>query len=585
MASIDDLIGKPNDWDTLFPEDIPYDPTTKTFEVGLVLGGTVSAGAYTSGVVDFLIEALDEWQKARVKPDGSPDTTVPDWKVKIKVVTGTSGGGITAAVLARALAYKFPHIRANSSTDDQNSNPFYSIWVNDVQIDKFLDSSDISPSNDLLALLNTQVLDDAATKIYQFNFPNTALLDQHREFVDNPFTVFITLTNLRGIPYRIDMGNGFAQEYIDHADYVRLAVFTQGFDDTQALRPDEFVIGSNLVNANAITWDRAVEFALGTSAFPVGLKQRDLVRPISHYRYRPVVFPDTVNPVHYVEPNWDELLIPGTTVIPDDYHFTVVDGGVTNNEPIALCRNTLAGYTTRNPRDIKHAYRAIILIDPFAESATLGPSAHLNLFSSFGPLLNTWKEQARYDTRDLLLAGDPNVFSRFMITAQREGTTAGGKSIATACADAFGGFLHPLFRRHDFLLGRKNCQDFLKNTFFVSDDNHLVANWAINNPTSANIFSQTGSTTQLVRLIPLYGACQAVEATIAYPKGVFNVNGVVFQNLLKNRIVAIVNKLDKQLAQNVFEELYLEPIIGTLKDKLQNLVTKWLQTSLQDWGL
>ena len=83
----------------------------------------------------------------------------------------------------------------------------------------------------------------------------------------------------------------------------------------------------------------------------------------------------------------------------------------------------------------------------------------------------------------------------------------------------------------------------------------------------------------------MYGACQAVEATIAYPKGVFNVNGVVFQNLLKNRIVAIVNKLDKQLAQNVFEELYLEPIIGTLKDKLQNLVTKWLQTSLQDWGL
>ena len=28
-----------------------------TFELGLVLGGTVSAGAYTGGVLDFLIEA------------------------------------------------------------------------------------------------------------------------------------------------------------------------------------------------------------------------------------------------------------------------------------------------------------------------------------------------------------------------------------------------------------------------------------------------------------------------------------------------------------------------------------------------
>ena len=29
-----------------------------TFELGLVLGGTVSAGAYTAGALDFLIEAL-----------------------------------------------------------------------------------------------------------------------------------------------------------------------------------------------------------------------------------------------------------------------------------------------------------------------------------------------------------------------------------------------------------------------------------------------------------------------------------------------------------------------------------------------
>ena len=33
-----------------------------TFEIGLVMAGAVSAGAYTAGVVDFLIEALDEYK-------------------------------------------------------------------------------------------------------------------------------------------------------------------------------------------------------------------------------------------------------------------------------------------------------------------------------------------------------------------------------------------------------------------------------------------------------------------------------------------------------------------------------------------
>lgn len=35
------------------------------FEVGLVLSGTVSAGPYTAGVIDYLIEALDAWYEAK----------------------------------------------------------------------------------------------------------------------------------------------------------------------------------------------------------------------------------------------------------------------------------------------------------------------------------------------------------------------------------------------------------------------------------------------------------------------------------------------------------------------------------------
>jgi len=58
--------------DELFIQVEP--PAPNTFEFALVLGGTVSAGAYTAGAVDFLIEALDCWTTARDKHD-APDST------------------------------------------------------------------------------------------------------------------------------------------------------------------------------------------------------------------------------------------------------------------------------------------------------------------------------------------------------------------------------------------------------------------------------------------------------------------------------------------------------------------------------
>jgi len=34
----------------------------KTFEVGIVMAGAISAGAYTAGVMDFVIEALNAYE-------------------------------------------------------------------------------------------------------------------------------------------------------------------------------------------------------------------------------------------------------------------------------------------------------------------------------------------------------------------------------------------------------------------------------------------------------------------------------------------------------------------------------------------
>ena len=63
------------------------------FNIGLAMAGAASAGAYTAGVFDFLVEALDEWQKAKVRGDD-----VPRHEVFISAISGSSAGGTTAAL-------------------------------------------------------------------------------------------------------------------------------------------------------------------------------------------------------------------------------------------------------------------------------------------------------------------------------------------------------------------------------------------------------------------------------------------------------------------------------------------------------
>jgi predicted acylesterase/phospholipase RssA len=76
------------------------------FEFGVVMAGAVSAGAYSAGVFDFLTEALDAYHEAREDPDWDG----PTHDVRLRVQSGTSAGGITAALGAGALFRDFGHV-------------------------------------------------------------------------------------------------------------------------------------------------------------------------------------------------------------------------------------------------------------------------------------------------------------------------------------------------------------------------------------------------------------------------------------------------------------------------------------------
>ena len=94
----------------------------RTFELGLVMAGAISAGAYTGGVIDFLIEALDSWEAAQAAAEDGSGPVVPRHNVEIKVMAGTSAGGMTTAIAGAALGGDIEPVR-ELGTQDSESDP------------------------------------------------------------------------------------------------------------------------------------------------------------------------------------------------------------------------------------------------------------------------------------------------------------------------------------------------------------------------------------------------------------------------------------------------------------------------------
>jgi hypothetical protein len=498
-----------------------------TFEIALVLGGTVSAGAYTAGAVDFLIEALDRWTEQR-----TVDPSVPQHNVVLRVITGTSGGGVIAGIAARALNYEFPHIQQSTPIAECGTgNPFYDVWIKKLTLDGFLDTSDIGDK--LISVLNGKPIDEAAKSIVQFTGR-----PKRRAWLAAPLRVILTLTNLRGIPYKLRFSDGLGETFIDHADHVRFAVVYPG-QNVAEFRPDELTLGfDGDVLPQASNWDDFGEFAKATAAFPVGFPPRELKRPTEHYRYRVVAAPpdDPQSPPRppfsFLTPDWDALVEDGD--VPAIYKFLAVDGGATDNEPIELGRTALCGLNNRNPRAGEKAKRAVILIDPFAGEAKPGLKGLSSFPETLGGVSNALIQQTRYDSRDLLLAVDDDVFSRFMITPQN-GEASGAKAIASAGLGAFIGFACADFTRYDYLLGRKNCRDFLRQFFVLPAENPVFGGpWTADQKTQFASDAKPGK----LPIIPLVGTTANVQELDPWPSG--KLDPEIYGAAIKKRFRAIV---------------------------------------------
>lgn len=445
-------------------------PSTRVFELGIVMAGAVSAGAYSAGVMDFVMEALDAYEDA--KKQGGWDGPVHD--VRIPVMAGASAGGMTSAISALHVFHGLAHVWPGEPVPAKADNRLYSSWVSDISIEALLATTDLEGGRDkqgLKSALCCDVLDRIVKDAFTLNGAPRA-----RNWVgrgdDHSLRVLLTLTNMRGVPYSFKLfGSDAATKFgmLNHGDYL---------DFTIGMAP----VASNASHALDIQdtaapgWDLFRTAALATGAFPGGLAPRIIKRRAADYQDQiQVGYDDTVTQCF--------LGICPDSKFPaeGDYSFVSVDGGTVDNEPLELARRYLArgGHNDQNG---VMANRAVVLIAPFPNYRAPPPADPDDKLVHILPLLaSALIDQARFKPDELAKAANDKIFSRFMISPVRpvdNNPEALKYPIASGPLGGFSGFLHESFRRHDYLLGRRNAQAFLRWNFALPETNDLFAEFA-----------------------------------------------------------------------------------------------------------
>jgi hypothetical protein len=529
-------------------------PPAGTFDIGLVMAGAVSAGAFSAGALDFLIEALDAFeadkQAERKRHGPDPRTwSIPGHMVRIRVMAGASAGSIASAIAAVALKYRFPHV--SSDTVKPERNPFYRAWVSRIDIGRMLETRDLDdPAAPLTSLLDSTSLTEIADEVFNYR----AEAAPPRPYLHSPVRYLFALNNVRGIPYFVQMigaqkSQGFAM--IGHGDYASFDVRYRDGAGAPARADDVRMAFPN----SATGWKCFATAALGSGAFPAFLAPRWYQPDAANFKYRFLLGPGGMKGALRaveIKPSWNG------GVTPDPYTSAVIDGGTLNNEPLA--RTELAGIAGENPRSGRLANRATILIDPFPDLAahTDDPrrGQRTDVFGSLMGLLSGWISQARFSASDLALADNGEVYSRYLLAPDRgEADPGGATALACGALGGFSGFLSEQYRRHDYLLGRRNCQHFLRRYFVVPLDNeHVTA--AINPALLAEgqPWIVKGDDGRLeLQLIPLLGRLATPEPQPAWPIDQFAPDSIAAG--IKRRVNAVAYALARSKIKSTFYQI------------------------------
>jgi predicted acylesterase/phospholipase RssA len=530
------------------------------------MAGAISAGAYTAGVMDFLIEALDEWQKAKAAavedPDALESRECPIHSVRIKVIAGASAGGMTAGLAAGLLGMEYESV-TRQPTGAQPVTPvnnnLYRSWVNAIDIEPMLGVNDLEKpgKTGVQSLLDSSVVQTIADNAFQFERPDAR---RTRTYVADPLHLLLTVTNLRGVPYApefTDCQQLQPYEMTLHADYMHFTLGEQDPADPTAfwLKPYDF--------HNKKTWGVLLDSAIASGAFPIGLAPRILSRPPSQYNSRQWLLPaaDGYNragsrdtwvtiPPHW--PSVEQAAAKGTpSGKPYSYDFLCVDGGVMDNEPLDLARYYLIGPGASEPTAGPNVNHAVIMIMPFPNASPFPAEyrAESTLIQNAIATFTSLIDQARFDPQELLSAQNPEIYSRFLIVPRRGFRTDGTlepNAIACGSLSGFGGFLARQFREHDYQLGRLNCQHFLQNYFALPSQGQaahpLFAGWSPEARARFRLVPTDPNRAEHLPIIPLMGKAAVPVAQPVWPR-MTQAELTALQPKIENRLERVLRSI------------------------------------------
>lgn len=468
------------------------DSKQTTFHLGIVLAGGVTAGAYSAGVLYYLFENLKNWhaQKERnncvwQKYNGNLaldvhkeyDPSVPMHDVIVEVLGGSSAGSLVAAIAAMSLGYDQQKIDPDDSEKLYQNNLLFDSWVNMLDntsgrdtLTEFLKNPTIPPEH--FSLLNRDAIDTLKKEQLAAYRKLNKNPRECQKYISCNLEVLFTLTSLKGIPVGIR--------------------FSQSRPGQSTVAPAHFMSVHRLIAHYAVRKQKEsmlldpglgpkqdpepfIDMALASGAFPVGLPPREIKLSKEYVRHMVQSMFPTVQP-H----NLDIRGLTGT----EDWRTDAVDGGTLNNEPFTEVNRIVACRVKKDKDKVKDkeedkdkepdTHHAIIMIDPFPNFYHTGELKEPDLTNPRELLLtflSTIRGQAMIKEGDALQGFTDNPHIGMIFPSRRD---ADFKPLTPALASesiaGFAGFIHRGFRLHDFILGMRNCQSFIRWFFNIPQE-------------------------------------------------------------------------------------------------------------------
>ncbi len=577
-------------------------PKNPTFHLGLTMAGAVSAGAYTAGFMDYMLEALSNWEAAKVKnrelidQGKKPDLKIPMHDVSINVLGGASAGGMVSMITALSF-FKGNLNPVKQPSYKKTGNVLYDSWVfldddfNETtgelskfgrsSFEKMLDTEDIDSSKGIPSLINSKPIDRIAERIFEGitsrnsvkNFPN---------YVSKDLRVILTITSLKPISYIVNFSrlkSAFLDSTPGHKinNHEVVAHFKVNY---KAKEDRNNYLNFSLKKEK----DRnlLIKATKATGAFPFGLAPRHFEDEfswtyISNSLKRRIQF----------KRKMDVKLFKKSK----HFKFTGVDGGTINNEPFDEVLNTLQDkFGIPDPENPQFG---TVMIDPFpsfeGEMNSDDANAYqTSVFDVLGKIVPTILNQARnkrnetFGKRFFKLLVFPIKWERYRVLKDHPPLATGG-------IGGFGGFLNIDFRIHDFFLGRNNARNFLRSYLCLEYDANNPSYLYKNLETRAfNAFKrkytdpETKETKFYMPIIPDLNLIEERKAGTASP---YRYDVDEFPKLdrtwlaslkkpMKRRVKAIIVKLKKANVSKWYLKFAVTLFSGFLAGKITTMILK-----------